>query len=103
MSKDELYKRALALADDAHKAALDPANPLLLDDLSRVIKELVGDRSAYLRDEIDDTLARWDDLCNAIDRVVTSLPSQMTQASANLEHQRSCMRRQIHNLGMARP
>lgn len=103
MSTDELYKRALALAEEAHKAALDPANPLLLHDLARVIKEIVRHPSAIVADEIEDTLAVWDDLSLAIDRVVTALPAQMTEASQDLEVRRAEMHKQMNNLGRAKP
>ena len=43
-------------------------------------------------------LAQWDDVSAAIDRIVTALPGQMTDAAANLEVQRSKMRRTINEV-----
>ena len=49
-------------------------------------------------DDLMMLLAQWDDVSAAIDRVVTALPGQMTDAAANLEVQRSKMRRTINEV-----
>lgn len=40
-------------------------------------------------------LTRWDDLSAAIDRIVTALPAQMSEASNRLEAERKLMREEI--------
>lgn len=49
-------------------------------------------------DDLMKLLAQWDDVSAAIDRIVTALPGQMTDAAANLEGQRAKMRRTINEV-----
>lgn len=49
-------------------------------------------RHGLSEDNLYRLLAAWDDVSAAIDRVVTSLPGQLTEASNNLERQRAGMR-----------
>jgi hypothetical protein len=50
---------------------------------------------------LDELLAAWDRLNGAIDRVVTSLPGQMSAASAELEQARWAMRSVVNRYGYA--
>lgn len=50
-------------------------------------------------DETVDLIQRWDALSAAIDRVLTALPEQMTDAAKILAAERRSMRAEINRLG----
>ena len=82
-----------------------PADALDVDLITRLAAEITGPKVetlAVMPPTVEGTLKMWDDLSNAIDRVVTALPGQMSGASNNLEAQRLRFRAQMHRLGMGR-
>lgn len=54
-------------------------------------------------DQLFELLQAWDEVSSAIDKVVTSLPGQLSATSENLERRRGNMRVVINRVTRARP